>query len=289
MKITLIPMADMHTCGTTALFPLLKKVNGQYVSIDDLGGWQYKDNPHYYPNSKQRKIWYHLEKTLDYAAEKRQGTKLLLLNMGDSIDGDHHNNTQNTTRNPIEQIDTHVELMQYIKTRLDWQAGDTLAYVRGTKSHVETFEEKIAEELGAYQYNSGEYTSDFLELHLNGVKTWAYHHGLSAGDYPNKGNALHNQLKRIYYKCQAERITPPGLVLSAHTHDPWKDVFSSDWFDMTGIILPSWQDKTRYANDKMPLAINKIGMQLITIDDNGNINAPFPLLLTSPLGDMIKI
>lgn len=289
MKVTLLPFADMHTGGSTALFPAVKDVNGQWTNLDDLGGWRFKDNPEFRLNSRQLRIWRHLENCLDHAAEKRKDTKLFLLNMGDAIDGDHHNNTQNMTRNPLEQIDVHIQLMKYIKYRLDWRAGDVLAYVRGTKTHVETFEEHIAEQLGAYQYSDGSYTSDFLELYINGVKIWAYHHGLPAGSYPNKGNALANQLKRVYYQCKMNDIEPPKLILTAHTHDPWKSTITIDWHDMVGIILPSWQDKTRWANDKMPLSENYIGLQVITIDDDGHIAAPRPLLQASLNSDIVKI
>ena len=220
----------------------------------------------------------------------RKDSKLILVVDGDAIEGEHHNTTQVVTRDVGEMMKAHEELMIYVQDRLKWQAGDQLFYVFGTDNHTRNNENLIGEAMGAYQYPDGRYCSNFLELNLNGAKIWIYHQGVMAGDEPNKGDGLWKQLKKIYWKCKFEGMVPPDLVLTAHTHNPVHSAYAKDWKIMQGVILPSWQDKTRYANDKMPLALNKIGLQVIQISENGTIlPIQAPMLMTSPLADVVNI
>ena len=289
-RITLLPFADMHTGGTTALHPNKRKIRGKYERLEDIGGWNYADRPNFQLDSRQLGIWNHLEKCLNWAAELRKDTQLVLVSDGDALDGNHHNTSQLVTRDEAEMMDTHEELMGYIQDRLDFDKGDGLYYVFGTDAHTRNHENLVAQRLNAYQYPNGRYCSNFLELHLNGAKVWIYHQGVSAGDYPTRGEGLTRQLKKIWYKCKIEGIVPPDLVLTAHTHDPVYSTYTQDWKTIHGIILPSWQEKTRYALDKMPLSLNKIGLQAIQISENGEI-LPIkePMLMTSPLTDIVKI
>jgi len=289
-KITLLPFADMHTGGTTALHPNKRKIHGKYERLEDIGGWNYINRPNFQLDSKQLAIWHHFEKCLDWARELRKDSQLVIVQDGDAVEGNHHNTPQLVTIDEAEMMHTHRELMEYTQERLDYGRGDSMYYVFGTDSHTRNFENMVAMDLNAYQYPDGKYCSSFLELHLNGVKIWIYHQGGVAGDYPTRGEALTRQLKKIWYKCEIEGIVPPDIVLTAHTHDAVYSTYTQNWKTMHGIILPSWQEKTRYALDKLPLSINKIGLQAIQISENGEI-LPIkePMLMTSPLADIVRI
>jgi hypothetical protein len=288
-NITIIPFADMHTGGYTALHPNVRKVDGQYKSLTEIGGWFYRNNNHFYLSSKQVGIWNHFETCLSEALKIRGDNKLVLINAGDSTDGKHHHTNQLVTQNPEEQKDTHVELFQYVKERLAYRRGDELYIVDGTEVHTGDTESSIGEQLGAYQYSSGLYSTPFLEMNINGVLVWVYHQGVSAGDHPNKGNPLMNAMKRIYYSCLANGKPIPSVILSAHTHNPDHKVYIQEGHEMHYIVLPSWQDKTRFANDKMALAINRVGLQVLNISAEGEIKVFAPMLMESPRGEFITI
>jgi hypothetical protein len=288
--ITLIPFADMQTGSMAALHPGVVKINGKYKSLLEVGGWNYRHNNHYFLSSKQEKIWDHLNICLEAGAKARDGNKLILFEMGEAIDGDHHGTHELVTRNIGEQKDTHIQLFQYIKEKLKYQRGDELYCFDSTYVHSGDEESSIGAQLGAYQFPGGLYSTSFLEAVINGKLVWAYHQGVQAGEYPNKGNAEINQLKRIYYTCKVEGVPVPDLILTAHVHNPDHATWTTpDNKTMHYVILPSWQDKTRYVRDKMPVTKNKVGLQIIQIPANGDIKIEEPILMTSLRGDVVTI
>ncbi len=292
-SIVLACIADTHTGGTTSLHPNVRKVlpSTIYRTLLELGGWFYKHNQHFYLSSVQEKIWRHFDNCLTATFDLRKNKKLVLLMAGDAVDStDHHNTPQVTTKVFGEQIDTHIEMMEYVKDRLAFQDGDTLLYVTGTETHVKDEENGIAKRLGAYRHESGYYSADFLELTLNGVLTWIFHEGVSAGKHPNRGNAQVATMKRIYYDCLANGKPIPRLIVTAHTHDSHHAIYSpADGIEMHYVILPSWQDKTRYVIQRMALATNKVGMRNIEITPDGKIIIYDAMLLENQRGEVLSI
>lgn len=288
--INIAGFADFHTGSTTALHPNVRKVNGKYKTLLEIGGWNYKHNPHYFLSSTQEAIWNHYEKCLDATKELRKDKKLVILVAGDADDGVHHNTPQLVTANPYEQSNTHIELMQYTKERLGYHAGDELIYITGTDVHVHDDENSIGAQLGAYQYSDGFHSADFLEIEFNGVLTWIYHQGVSAGKHPNRGNAQRAAMKSVYYDCVANGKRVPQLIISAHTHDSHHETYTPiDGFTMHYVILPSQQDKTRYVAQRMAVAINKVGMRNIEITADGKIIIHEAMLLENKRGDFVRM
>lgn len=286
--ILIAAFADMHTGSSTALHPNVRWINGKWTPIIDLQGWKYKHNHHYYLNSIQERIWNHYEGCLDATAQLREGKNLIMLNLGDAIDGVHHNTQQITTRNITEQKDVHVELMRYTKERVKYQGGDMLLYLAGTDVHVGDEEDGIGKDLGAYQFNDGFYSASFIQMEKNGKLIWAFHKGAAAGLYPMRGNAANLLLKRIFYECRMAGERVPDLVFSAHTHDPEYFTYTMDHHTIHYVIAPSWQDKTRFVNDNMAIATNKIGMYWVTISGEGEIKVLPPALIRSPRGEFVR-
>ena len=289
--ITLLPIADTHTGSTTALHPYVRKdKTGKYVSLLELGGWFYSNRPNYMPDALQVRMWEFFEKCLSSVAEFRKNTSLFILVDGDAIDGDHHGTHQLITQEVSEQDETHVELMEYVKYRLGFDRGDQIAYVLGTNVHVGVEEEKIAKFLDAYQYPGGNYCASFLTLELNGVLIWAYHKGVSAGQGHNRGNACILKMKQIYYQCLQDGNSVPELIITGHTHDYYHATWTApNGINMQYVILPSWQDKTRFVTDNMATNKNKVGMVTITITKEGRAIVNKPMLLNSPHGERIVI
>ena len=70
----------------------------------------------------------------------------------------------------------------------------------------------------------------------------------------------------------------PDMIVTGHVHKPAYETFSMLEGEqvnvMHGMILPSWQRKTRFAYKVAPSEINKIGMAWFGISAGGNISTP---------------
>ena len=256
-------ISDLHTGSNHALF-LAKP-------------WQGEKTATIHPRSEQVRIRKHFELygAEIKAARKNRAVRLIL--DGDLIDGDHHHSGDVFTNDPMEMADINITLMAELQQRIDWQRGDELYIVKGTEIHTRDFENYIGRELNA-QMNGESYAFDFLELDTNGVISWFVHHGPGAGEGANEGNTMRNWLKNIYYNALKDGTKIPDVVYTGHVHNPTYSPFGYRrgmcFKNMHGIILPSWQMKTRYAWMKAPVSRNKIGGVYHEIKADGTICIP---------------
>lgn len=252
-----VVMSDMHSGSIHAL--TLK------------GGWQGQKTARQFPTSEQEKIRGVYETYISRVREARKGMRVRLVLDGDLIDGDHHASGDVFTRNPLEMSDVCVSLVNEFMKGINWTRGDELYLTKGTEVHTGDFENYIGKELNAIQ-NGDLYVYDLLQLETNGVRAWFVHHGPGAGEGANEGNALRNWMKNLYINCLKDGDKPPHIIHTGHVHKPAYEVLTMrnnmDFDEMRGIILPSWQQKTRYAWMKAPVSKNRIGgiYQVITAD-----------------------
>lgn len=97
---------------------------------------------------------------------------------------------------------------------------------------------------------------------------------------------MRNWLKEIYWSCLANHTTPPDMVVTSHTHDSTYNAYIQDRPDggsdvIHGLILPSWQGKTRFANGILPFAVNRIGLAYFIVSSGGAISTPRRLLMAT--------
>lgn len=289
-NVLLFPTSDWHTGGTTALHPNIRRTASGEKSLTEIGGWNYIDNPHFYPSSLQVRIWEHFQKSLDRIAEQRKDKLLYMLMVGDAIEGLHHHTTELVTRQTFEMVDTHIELLEYAKRKLNFKRGDLLAYLYGTSAHTQNEERNIAAQVDAYQYPDGTRCANFAALEINGVLIWAYHKGVSAGQGQTRGNACVAKMRQVYYECLQNGERVPEWIISGHTHDYHHAVWKTPSGKMMNyVILPPMQDKTRFAYDNLATNKNKVGFVTIEIDANGRSWINPPDLLESPRGQIIKL
>lgn len=257
----IVPISDMHSGGSTALLPAHEIVFTYGTVI---------------PKPKQIEMYDHWLYCAQRVKLARKKKRLIVVNLGDGIDGAHHGSLEAVTFLPNEQAKIHIELMQTFLDICGFGRDDELHYARGTYVHVGETEKDIAEKLGGTFH-------DEIELNVNGRNLSFVHHGPSAGKGSNRGNALRNWLKGIFYDCQAEGSTIPDYVITSHTHDPdWGDYIGrvdGKYHKIHGLICPSWQAKTRYALGKVPKKRNKIGLQYLEITKDGLIGDPVELLM----------
>ena len=265
----IVTLSDMHTGGVTALFP------------DRFA--RFPDESSHTPSSKQQKIYAHFKKCAESVAVARKNKRLIIVNNGDAIEGNHHNSQQIRPRAKLDQIDVHVELVNTFKKDVGYKRGDLLYYTKGTEIHSSDAENQIGKELGAVQDNNDLYAFEELRLDINGKRIWWTHHGPTAGKGPNKGNGFRNWLRNKFYDEVNEGTTPPHMIITGHTHDPYWQIFiaryKGEYFPVRGLICPSWQQKTRYAYKVAALDLNKIGLQYFTVTADGMIGDPVELLM----------
>ncbi len=268
----IVVLSDMHSGGSTALFP------NRF--------WQFKHTNHT-PTEKQRAMFEHFDKCAKYAGKSRKNKRLIMVHDGDSIEGVHHGSIEAVTFNRDEQCEVHVDLMDHFmkRARFSRKQGDRLFYVSGTESHVGDKEEQIAKDLGAEKSSNDTHVFDHLELEVNGRLIWLLHHGKGRGKGAAEGNSLRNWLRDAHFDCMKLGKRSPDLVISGHTHTPtWNAYIARDktnFHMMHGIICPSYQMKTRFANKVAPVDVNEIGTVFIEIKADGEIKMPhFELMET---------
>jgi len=257
-------LSDMHSGSTKALIP--NKFH------------QFKHSNHT-PTPEQRDIWRHFEYCAKVIRKARARKRLIIIHDGDALEGSHHGSHQVVTHNPVEQLDIHVELMDYFMREVKYKDGDKLYYVSGTETHTNDYEEQCAADLGAEKTAHGNHVYDKLELTVNGFEIWVVHHGPRAGDGANIGNAMRNFLKnKVYYPCQQNNIKPPNMVITGHVHEPLFGAYiaweGSGYHVVHGIINAAWQNKTRFGYKVAPVALNKIGLTHFEILASGDILPP---------------
>jgi len=257
-----VVISDTHSGSNFALF-LGKQWQGQYTS--------------HVPSAAQVEIRKHFIRFAKEVAEARTGKAVRLIINGDSIDGNHHQSGDVCTLDETEQADIHIELMNEFETLIDWQAGDEIYYTKGTQSHTHNQENYIGREMNAVMCGDF-YSWDFLPIETNGVLSWFVHHGPGAGMGANEGNTMRNWMKSIQLDASKDGKRPPDILYTGHVHQPTYSSFvyriGMIFKTIHGIILPSWQNKTRYAYMRSPVSVNKVGgvYQVITAD--GVIGVP---------------
>lgn len=264
---TLAVLSDMHTGGSTALFPRGGYVNGEGNRIS--------------PNKKQREIHEVFVRFAGEVRRARKGRRLIVVNLGDAIDGFHHNNLQECLFREDEQREAHLELMTDFLKRVGYGRGDELHYVKGTEVHVGDEENAIAKELRAVRPDTDEkkiFVNDVLTLNINGKAHVFAHHGKQRGGGQNEGNSLRNFLRDIRHDRNKDGLPQIDCLWSGHTHGhTWNTHIErrgSDFHEMHGVICPSWQAKTRYAYGKVPMAVNSVGGVYMQIGADGEMSRP---------------
>lgn len=256
----------MHTGSSTALFPIkgyrATGLEGNLVL----------------PNDRQRQIHTLFVRYAGEVSKARRGKRLIVVNLGDSVDGFHHGSLQESLFREQDQRDAHVLLMQDFMRRVGYGKGDELYYVKGTETHVKDIEEGIAQELGAVKTGDGLHINTILQLNVNGTNHLFYHHGKGRGEGDNEGNSLRNCLRNMRTNRRKDGLERIDFSWSGHTHahtyNTHIDRERGNFHVLHGVICPSWQSKTRYALEKVPLAVNSVGGVFVDVSVDGRIGMP---------------
>ena len=258
----------MHSGSTTALFPghemTFKHGKDDAITVK--------------PTAQQSAMFEHWTKCADEVKRLSIGKRIILVHNGDAIDGNHHGTIQIITANPKHQTEIHIDLMEFFLSRCGFSPanGDELHYTSGTESHTEWNEYGIKEH---FDFMDAQYW-DELKVTVNGVEIWWTHHGANAGKGTNEGNGYRNWLRDIYWDCLKGGTKPPNVIVTSHFHKSLYQTYVQSYdHTLHGMILPSWQMKTRYAHRVAPFQRNDIGLGMFEVSAAGDIRIHKPLIM----------
>lgn len=240
--------------------------------------WRFPTGTPFYPNELQTMILDHWQTSWQKIAALRRRKRLVVIVLGDVVEGVHHGSTQIETA----RIDVHEQWavavietgLKLAKFRLS--GGDMIYFVEGTNVHDGQSMERVARDvldLDAQDATRG--ARDVLRLDINGVRFDATH---KPGSGPGKrahtvGNTFAMWLKTLYHTALEEGKVPPRYVLTAHHHVFLRrDVYTTQGKRvMTGYICPSWKLKDEFVYTVAPFNLSNIGMLAFEVSKDGAV------------------
>ena len=252
-KTIILWLADMHSGSPVSLYP------GEPMILT---------NGPRGPSYLQYQLHKHWIEVLEYVAEMRKDAdRLVVVNMGDAVEGLHHDSKQIVSSYLEDHKKIHEALMEECKQITKY---DALYYVSGTPSHAGEDEESLSNKLKAERYSEGIFTHPILKKKVYNRLIYAAHHGPSAGKGAARGNALRNRLRQLDWQCRMTGQQVPDMVVWADKHDPHEEIYTTqDGHRITGYILPSWKILDEYMYRVDAFAFSRVGAMVSTHTDRG--------------------
>lgn len=177
------------------------------------------------------------------AREKRQ--PLICVVNGDALDGDHHGTAQIVSRNLAST--QHAIAMATFQPMLALKPS-AIVIIRGTEAHVgrsAEYEERLAEDLGAEQTETGTYSHWHFQAETGGTVLDFAHHG-SVGKMPHtRTNPLGSLAIRITHAAARAGTRCPDVAFRSHMHQ-WGD--TGDNYPVRVIQMAGWQLSTAFVH-----------------------------------------
>jgi hypothetical protein len=190
---------------------------------------------------------------------------------GDSIDGVHHNSTTQISHNIEDQVRIAMTLLGPVAANCR-----NFYMVRGTEAHVgqsATYEEQIAERLGAIPNKEMQYARHELWLYVGDSLVHLMHHIGSSGSAAYESTAVHKEMVESLTEAARQGLEPPSVVVRSHRHRAFKTSFPSNRGEMIAVVTPGWQMKTPFAY-KIPggrISLPQFGGLLVRAGDEDAI------------------
>jgi len=282
MNTVLISLADTHCGSTVGLMP------PSYTTIDGVIQIQ---------TFTQKILWQQWVECWDNIAIMRKRKRLIVVVNGDATDGVHHDMIQIGSGNNEDHTNIHINCMDYAlqKAKFNADKGDLLYYIMGTPSHCgrsNSLTNRVAKDLDAvpvpesFDKENQEYRRFYwqhLLLKIHGKYYDYAHEGVPSGRRAwTKGNSFRswitsNMMNNIGY-FKGEKM--PRVYWRAHRHvHTATGIVKLYGYESEGIILPSFQAKTQFANKKYSTDISDIGLYASELDVNGRVE--HHLMMTS--------
>ena len=264
-KVDVLGLGDIHVGSTIGLAP------PRWTTYDGRNSIERVQTP------LQKLVYDHW--IASWGRRLKSKSPLVVFNLSEDIDGDHHSTYQIWSKDPREQADIAISMMlPYRQKCARWYA------CKGTPAHVgqsATWDEYIAKELGAdVPLDGGGFSSYAMKVEVSGVLIDASHHGPNPGRRPwTLGDSARSYAKGIVMACLARGERPPDIILRGHVHKAIKERVEVAGKECWIVINPSWQLKTEYTN----MVINEddiadIGMSVIKVKDGKILDISFDIV-----------
>jgi hypothetical protein len=251
--------------------------------------WKLATGGLFHPDAGLQTIWQQWVDGWDLVKQlKGRRGRLIVVNNGDAVDGDHHETIELITPDVSEQERIHIECMDYALRRVGFSKknNDALFYVAGTEVHVRAggmSEENIARHFADYIEpevppslpggSDGRYLRWHLRANIGGkVPIDVAHHGGAASNNPwSEENPLRTRLNQVYYRCLEHDVTIPRILVRAHNHRYIHAELDRPKGRIDGFVTPSFQLKTHFGQKVANLHLTTIGMLIVHIRADGEI------------------
>lgn len=251
---------------------------GSSLAICPPSGFQLEDGGIYKPSLFQEELYYAWVNLFREMYLLKNIKRRIWINIGDTIDGDHHNTVALVTRNITTQIKGAIELMKPPR-----ELFDHFYMTSGTPVHVGQGgcnEEIIAQALEAKPDDIGNHVRRFLNIRVQGVLLDLMHHIGTAYATHTEIGALNRELANVLSACSRWNKPIPNIVGRGHRHMYDTASLWSGVGEMKAFTTPAWQLKTEFVyktNNRNQLP--QIGGVFILVEDNNWLIYPkiFPL------------
>jgi len=271
----IIPViSDSHTGSTVGIMP---------------ANWTLQDGSVRQPNALQTILlkqwqddWGMVRKLRGMAP---MTSRMIVVDAGDQIDGDHHATTQLVTRAIDEQERMRVALLRAALDSCGFVWGhDALYGIGGTDVHDGTDSsstERIIRALLNRTDVGGSYVKQMLRLRVNGVLFEIAHQGVKPGSRRwSYGNQMRSHLTHEYLKRLENHEPMARYMLYGHYHQFEHASVENQRGQVIcdGFVLPTYSFKSYYAQAVMPHAKPDIGMWLGIVYQDGSSTWRCPML-----------
>lgn len=263
-RVVLACVNDLHVGSPFALSP---------------ARWLLHDGNAWTPNELQERILAHWCACWQRIAQLRKGARLVVLVVGDVVEGIHHDTTQVVTARLDTQEAMSVACIETALKLAKFRRGDSIYFVSGTEAHdgagCQSLERVARNVLCLDANDSHRATYNTLQRTVNGVRFDITHKpGSGPGSRAQtSGNAFQAWLKSLYL-ADLEVGAWPRYVLTAHYHVYLKrHVWSitNNNIVMTGYIMPSWKLADDYVQRVAPFGLCNVGMLAFDVTADGQV------------------
>jgi len=238
--------------------------------------WVLHDGNVFTPNELQQQIRAHWVDCWRDIKVLRKGKKLIVIPVGDLVEGLHHDSTQIITMRQDTQEAMAIAVLEEGMKLAGFRRGDQIRFVTGTPAHdgnglqsVERIARAIFE-----TNDDGRLSSDRLLLRIGGhLFDIAHQPGSGTGNRAwTHGNPFQAWLKSLYYQALETGQEPPRYVIRAHHHTYLRREAHNMAGEtvVTGYILPAWKLKDEFVYRRQAQALSSIGMLALSVH-NGQV------------------
>jgi len=250
--------------------------------------WKAKDGQIYHASPNQEILKAQWDEGWHIVKKLRKNGNLVIVSMGEAIDGNHHRTTQLVTSDIEEQKRMHIALMNEAMDIVKFNPKtDKMFYMDSTEVHTGGTEDAIARDFidpktGNYLVTpaikpsyegakDGRFSRDILHLDVNGVLFNIAHHGFNGGTRAwTTSNSMRAVLLSHYLNCLNYDKPIPRYIIRSHIHRYIPARIDEPKGTIEGFTTPSFQYKTRHAFRNFGLDFGTIGMLYVVVEPDGS-------------------